>query len=200
MIALDAVLLAAGSSSRLGRPKQLLMHEGSSLLVRALSALAGGAEPRRLVVVLGAHASRLRALLAQVPVPCEVIENLGWAAGIGSSLRTGLAHLQGPPAAGVLVGVCDQPDVGADHFARMRAAFSRSPTRLVASGYAGARGVPALFPARLLPELIALPAAQGAKSLIERHAASGIEIPCPGAALDIDTEADYQRLLGTTPA
>jgi molybdenum cofactor cytidylyltransferase len=196
MIVVDAILLAAGPSSRLGRPKQLLPFAGGTLLERAGAALQG-ATPRRLIVVLGAGAAEVLAGLEAASFPFEAVENRAWRSGLGSSIRAGLAALdREPPADGVLLGVCDQPLVPAAHFTRLRDAFSSSPDSVVASAYGGTAGVPAVFPRALFTELRALPAAWGAKTVIVRQGARVLRVPCAEAAFDIDTAADYGSLLG----
>jgi molybdenum cofactor cytidylyltransferase len=195
MCTIDAILLAAGPSSRLGRPKQLLPFAGSTLLERGAAALLG-ARPRRLLVVLGAGAASIRPSLEEAPFDLEVIENRGWRAGVGASIRAGLAALdRHPPPDGVLIGVCDQPLVPAAHFTRLREAFVAAPERVVASVCASAVDLPAIFPRALFTELRVMPAAWGAPTLLARHGARVLRVPCAEAAFDIDTAADYGSLL-----
>jgi molybdenum cofactor cytidylyltransferase len=193
---IDAIVLAAGQSARLGQAKQLLRFAGRTLVARAVAAVAG-ATPRRLLVVVGARAPAIRAALATLAVPVEVVDNPDWQAGIGSSIRAGLQALDAAadPADGVLLAVCDQPLVEAAHFARLAAGFTATPRRIVASYYAGSAGVPALFPRDHFAELRDLPATSGARRIIARHAAQVVHMPCAEAAFDVDTGADYKRLL-----
>jgi molybdenum cofactor cytidylyltransferase len=196
MSVIDAILLAAGPSSRLGRPKQLLPFAGSTLVERGAAALLG-ATPRRLLIVLGAGSADVRASLDGAPFPFDIIENRDWASGLGSSMRAGLAALdRHPPPDGVLLGVCDQPLVPAAHFTRLRDAFAVAPERVVASVCGRAVGLPALFPRALFTELRALPASWGAQTVLTRHASRVVRVPCAEAAFDIDTAEDYGSLLG----
>jgi molybdenum cofactor cytidylyltransferase len=196
MIVVDAILLAAWSSSRLGRRKQLLPTGGGTSLAGAAAAFQGAA-PRRLLIVVAAGADELRASLKGAPFAFEVIENRGWQAGLGSSIRAGMAALdRDPPADGVLLGVCDQPLIPAAHFVRLRGVFSSSPDRIVASVHGGTTGVPALFPRALYTELRVLPAAWGVTPVIAHHARRVLRVPCAEAAFDNDTATDYGSLLG----
>ncbi len=183
------VVLAAGGSSRLGRPKQLLLHEGRTLVRRAAEAAVGaGCEP--VVVVLGAHGEAVAGELADLPV--RTVDNPEWREGMGGSLRVGVRAL--PEVDAVLVLLCDQLRVDAAHLKALMDTFTRTHAPIVASGYEGARGVPALFSRALLPELEALEADQGARKVIVRDPTRVVEVPLPGGGEDVDTAADLSRL------
>ncbi|MBN1204072.1 MAG: nucleotidyltransferase family protein [Myxococcaceae bacterium] len=192
------VLLAAGGSSRLGRPKQLLVHEGKTLVRRAAeAALAASRGP--VVVVLGAQAPAVTAELSGLPV--HTVHNAAWEAGMGGSLRLGLRELEArePPAAGAavdaaLVMLCDQLRVGAEHLRALVDAFTRTRAPIVASSYEGARGVPALFSRALFSELEALAPEQGARGVIAREPSRVVEVALAGGGEDVDTPADLPRL------
>jgi molybdenum cofactor cytidylyltransferase len=180
----DAVVVAAGESARLGRAKQLLPFKDTTLLGAAIEAVKGAA-PRRLMVVLGARADEIRPAVSGA----EVVHNPDWRFGMGSSIRAAVPHLDGD---GVLLALSDQPLVPASHFAAMRSAFEAQPRHIIASSYEGITGVPAIFPIFLLEELAHLDG--GARCLIARHP-EVVRLPCPEAAVDVDTEDDYRRLL-----
>ncbi|SEM98718.1 molybdenum cofactor cytidylyltransferase [Stigmatella aurantiaca] len=187
------VVLAAGSSSRLGRPKQLLLHEGQTLVRRtAEAAVAAGLLP--VVAVLGAHPEAVAAELAGLPV--HPVLNPAWAAGMGLSLRVGLRALP-PEVDAALVVLCDQLRVDAAHLAALVDTFTRTHAPIVASGYAGARGVPALFSRALFAELEALAPEEGARRVITREPSRVVEVALAGGDEDIDTAADLSRLTGT---
>ncbi|RYZ41017.1 MAG: nucleotidyltransferase family protein [Myxococcaceae bacterium] len=182
------VLLAAGGSSRLGQPKQLLRHEGTSLVRRAAEA-ALGAGP--VVVVLGARREDIAAELGGLSVRC--VDNPDWALGQGSSLHVGLRALP-PDVDGALVMLCDQLRVDAAHLRALVATFERTHAPIVASAYAGTRGVPALFSRTLFSELEALPPTDGARRLIARDPSRVVEVALPGGEEDVDTAPDLSRL------
>ncbi|GMT98777.1 nucleotidyltransferase family protein [Corallococcus caeni] len=183
------VVLAAGGSSRLGQPKQLLRHEGTSLVRRA-ARNALDASPV-VVVVLGARRDDVASELDGLTVRC--VDNPEWALGQGSSLRVGLRALP-PDVDGAVLMLCDQLRVDAAHLRSLISTFERTHAPIVASAYAGTRGVPALFSRALFPELEALPPTGGARGLIARDPSRVVEVALPGGEEDVDTAEDALRL------
>lgn len=192
------ILLAAGGSSRLGRPKQLLLYQGRTLLRHAAeTAFASGCRP--VVVVLGAQADRLRAEIAGLEV--VIADNPDWARGMGSSVRAGLRALEAsaPDAAGVVLMLCDQPLITAASLDALVQSHIDTSAPLVASEYGGTRGVPAFFGRSLFPDLLALKGEQGAKAVLAAHASEVVALPLPAGVWDVDTASDYERLQATRP-
>lgn len=190
------VVLAAGASTRMGTPKQLLSHEGQSLLRRAAD-VALNSICRPVVVVVGAHAEMLRRELNDLPV--QVVENGKWSEGMSSSIRAGVEALEGDdePAGGpeaVVLMLCDQPFVTSELLNQLVAAYRSGRAPIVASEYGGNCGVPALFSRPMFEELITLGGAEGARHLIARHADEVTAVPFARGTFDIDTPADYARL------
>ena len=184
-----AVVLAAGGSSRMGRPKQLLPFRGRTLLRHAAEvAVAAGGDP--VVVVLGAAADRLRGELDGLPV--TAVTNPDWQQGPGTSVRAGVAALPDGVTA-VVVLLADQPFVTADDLRALIAARLASGLPMAASAYGGAVGVPAVFARACFPDLLALDPAAGAKKLLSRHPDRVAVVPLAAGALDLDTPADYER-------
>jgi molybdenum cofactor cytidylyltransferase len=185
-----AILLAAGSSSRLGQPKQLVRHEGQSLLRRTASlAIASGASP--VIVVLGNSAAQLRPELAGLPV--SIVENSDWPTGMAGSLRCGLAQLLrlAPAVPAALLLVCDQPGLRVTHLRQLWEHQTQSNKVVAAQHHEGNPGVPAIFPARFFPRLAELQGDQGARAFLRQLPSSEIQIiPMPGAVADLDTQAD----------
>lgn len=191
-----AVILAAGSSSRMGRPKQLLRFDGETLLRRAaLAALGGGCDP--VVVVTGAHAERMRDELSGLDV--LEVENPRWETGMGSSVGAGVEKLleAQPGADAVVLLLCDQPFVTHEVVAGLVSTRRDTGRDVVASQYGESFGVPALFGRALFDELTRLEGHAGAKQVIQRHAASAHFVPFPGGEIDVDTPDDFSRLLAT---
>lgn len=188
-----AVILAAGSSSRMGRPKQTLHYRGESLLRRAaLAALDAGCRP--VVVVTGAHAELSRRELEGLDVR-EVLNTL-WETGMASSVRAGveaLVRADADTSAAVLM-LCDQPHVTADVISRLVEAHRATRKPVVASAYGEGFGVPALFGRALFAELARLEGAAGAKQVIKRHAAEAHFLSFPRGEVDVDTPDDFSRL------
>jgi molybdenum cofactor cytidylyltransferase len=182
---LHALVLAAGPSRRLGRPKQLLVHEGRTLVERAVdTAEASGAEG--VTVVVGAAAGAVAAPLAGRAV--QLVASPRWADGMGASLAAGVAGLPAD-CEGALVLLCDQPRVAPEAIARMAAAWRREPDRVVAAAYGGTAGAPAIFPRRLFPALRALAGDGGARARAAAAGAAALLVPLPEAAFDVDDEA-----------
>lgn len=144
----DAVLLAAGGSRRLGRPKQLLTREGEPLVRRA-ARLALATAPRRLLVVTGGAGDAVAAALHGLA--CERVDHDGWATGLAGSLRAAGDALGADAAPSVLVLGCDQPALAAAHLIALLAGAAGAASGCAATGHGGARvGIPAVVPAHWL--------------------------------------------------
>lgn len=186
------VLLAAGSSTRMGQLKQLLPWRGGTLLRHAAkTALATKCTP--VIVVLGANASQVRQELDGLPV--RILENEEWQSGIGSSLRAGVraALDEVPGLEGVLVTLADQPLVTAESLGRLLEAFRRKRPPIVAAAYDDTRGVPVVLGRAVLDDVLTLDCTAGAKWIIERHGKDVAAVELPEAAFDIDTPEEYAR-------
>ena len=193
-----AVILAAGESSRMGAPKQLLVVEGQPLIVRAVeAALASAAWP--VVVVLGAHAEKIRPLLARHPV--LIAENSAWSEGMASSIRVGVAMLAqfSRQLDAALVALCDQPAFSADTIAQLVAAQPTAGRSIVAAHYSGRHGAPALFLREHFETLTHLTGEEGARALLNGGASLVASVDLPALALDLDTPADYASLQKASP-
>ncbi len=187
---LHVIVLAAGASTRLGQPKQLVKLNGRPVLHTVVSnavAVAG----HSVTVVLGAHAQDLTRLLAHSSA--SVIVNRHWEEGLASSLRYGLAAA--PPAcAAALVMLGDQVAVTADDLKRLIGAWKGEDSVIAASVYQGHVGVPAIFPRWCFSELRELRGDRGARVILERHAHRLAHVPMPNAAIDLDTPEDLAAL------
>lgn len=185
------IILAAGSSSRLGTAKQALQYRGQTLLQRAIqSALAADCDT--VAVVLGANAEALQLTIADESV--HLFLNDGWEEGIASSIRCGINELQktAPQLTSIVLMLCDQPYVNASIINQL--IQKASPNKIVASTYNGTIGPPALFDRSFFPQLLSLSGHEGAKKIMLDHPDAIIEIPFPLGAIDIDTMADYDQL------
>ncbi|MDN3294023.1 nucleotidyltransferase family protein [Streptomyces ficellus] len=188
------LLLAAGGGRRLGgRPKALLEHRGRPLVEHAVGVLrAGGCQVVH--VVLGAAAGSVRER-ASLP-GCVLVDNPGWEEGMGSSLRAGLASLNGTGADAAVVSLVDQPGIGAEAVGRVVAAY-RSRSSLVAAAYAGKRGHPVLLGADRWADVAARAEGdRGARAYLKEHEASIVLVECGDVAepYDIDTAEDLAHL------
>lgn len=175
------VILAAGSSARLGQPKQLLDAGGEPLIRRiAAEMLASRAAP--IAVILGAHADAVAAALAGLDV--VIVQNPDHAEGVASSVRAAAAFAERTNADGLLIAVCDQPRLDRAHLDALIAAFDGGAP--IASAYGDTVGVPAILPRAALPRLAALRGDQGARAILRDDPATRA-IAWPDGALDLDT-------------
>ncbi len=193
MSSIAIVILAAGASTRMRMPKQLLRIHGRSLVRHAVDA-ALGSSCRPVVVVLGAHAEAIRPELEGLPV--QVVQNGRWAEGLSTSIRAGIEALPSAPDSpeAVVLTLCDQPFVESDSIEALVAAYRSTRRPIVASQYGGTLGVPTLFSRALLPELLALEGDTGARQVIQAHAATVWPVPCPQGAVDLDTPEDHAAI------
>jgi len=192
-IGISIIVLAAGSSSRLGESKQLILIDGKTLLEKsALAALNSGAE--HVVVVLGAQAALHKKVIEKLPV--KIVINDDWQKGMGNSLKAGLSHLTThyPETKAVIIMVCDQPFLTSEHLKKLITAFQKNPTEIVVSTYNQTNGVPALFSRSLFNQLLQLEDNQGARKIIHHHPGTLLQVAFPKGEIDLDTPEDLTRL------
>jgi len=187
-----AIIVAAGESRRLGQPKQLLPWRDSTLLAHAVTEAAAVCE--RVIVVTGAARETV-----ENAVPADLAEcvfNPDWRVGMGTSIAAGVRLADDADAALLLL--CDQPLIGRDDLAALLALWQNAPAVPAAAAYAGAAGVPAVFPRSWFARLTALRGDHGARALLRDNngmpAAAIPTLEMPSAATDIDTLEDLERL------
>ena len=192
-----AIILAAGGSTRLGRPKQLLMLHGETLVARVVRVVQA-ASLAPVVVVTGGNAPEVEAAVRGGGV--HAVFNPDWQDGMGGSVRTGIATLlsESPAIAATVLLVCDQPFVGADLLRLLGETYHATGKKIVAAEYGGTWGVPCLFNRSVFAELAALDGASGARAVIERHRSAGdaMAVAFPKGDWDVDTPADWERIAG----
>ena len=187
------IILAAGSSSRLGRPKQLLQVEGQSLIRRLIAEAVKSAAT--VVVVTGSGHEAIATELKEEAV--LMIENKVWAQGLGTSINAGMGFLKSlnKDIGVVILAVCDQPFVNAALFDEMIRLQKTSGKNIVACSYADTAGTPVLFKERYFDALQRLNEGEGAKQLLQRHREDLALLPFAQGVIDIDTTDDYTALL-----
>lgn len=190
---LGCIILAAGPSSRMGTPKQLIEFRGAPLVVHAVQA-ALEAPVWPVIVVLGAHAERIRPVLAKLPV--LAVENPAWPEGMASSIRCGIASLGefSRDLDGGVLALCDQPAFSAEAIRRLLRAQHETGLGIAAARYSGRNGAPALFSREYFPELLSLTGETGARTLLNRSPDLVASVEMPELELDLDTPADCERL------
>lgn len=199
MFRLGLIVLAAGESSRMGKPKQLLPFGKTTLLRHAvLTATQTALYP--IITVLGAHSEACREQIRDLPV--HIVTNRNWEMGMGSSIGFGIETLLriAPRSYGVLLMLHDQPLITNERLAKLVALKRSSHALIVSSSYEGTVGVPAIFDRKLFVALQGLRGVEGAKKVLNAHASKVLTVPTPEAAWDIDTPEEYQTLVASIDA
>jgi molybdenum cofactor cytidylyltransferase len=193
MAEIGAIILAAGSGSRIGRTKQLLKIDGESLVRRtAQSAVDAGLRP--IIVVTGSESDAVASELNGLGVTAAF--NPIWANGIGSSIRCGVSELLKASAAvdAAVILLCDQPRLTADVLLRLIAAFQKAGKAAAACEFAGTVGPPCCFGRSLFSELAKIPDRDGAKKVLMVDRIRLTKIAWAEGAIDIDTPSDWERV------
>ena len=189
------LVLAAGAGRRLGGPKALVrLTPGGPTLVETAVGRVRAAGCERVVVVVGAAGEQVVDAVSSLDV--EVVPATDWAEGMGASLRAGLASLTGTGARAALVSLVDQPGIGPEATARVRAAY-RDGTSLASAAYAGVRGHPVLLGAAHWAGIAASATGdRGARAYLAAHEGAITLVECGDVAeaFDIDTAADLGHL------
>ena len=190
------IILAAGRSSRLGRPKQLLPLHGEPLIRHTIGRVLASSLDQ-VILVVGHEAEQVRDVVADLPV--ETVHNPDAAAGQSTSVRAGLAALP-PDVEAVVFILGDQPGIDPAVIDALIAAWRTSGAPVAAPRYEDRMGNPVLFDRRVFPELAALAGDTGARPVVRAYHDSGdlqVVLVAGQAPPDIDTEADYAALIAT---
>ena len=188
------LLLAAGSSSRMGSPKMLLPFNGKTFLQHAIDEIKNS-NANGLVVVTGCCHQHLKGIL--LPQQINFVENKNWEEGMSSSIQTGTAYTiqQYPSTESIIIAVCDQPYISSSLLNELVAAKQKTGKGIIASTYNNMQGTPVLFSKKYFEQLKQLGGPYGAKKIIQGHANDMSAINFPKGAIDIDTVEDYENLL-----
>ena len=193
MSGIGILILAAGASTRLGQPKQLLSYQGKPLIRQmAEVAIASGCQPVGLV--LGSNYQEINSYLSNLKL--HIFYNKNWSTGMASSIQCGLKELLilSPELDAIVLMVCDQPFVSPDLIQQLIAGYQRSHYPIVASEYADILGVPALFDRAFFPDLFQLQGDRGAQSIIRQNRSCVLGIPFAKGVIDIDTPQNLSFL------
>lgn len=187
-----AIVLAAGGSRRLGRPKQLLTRDGETLVHRAVR-LAATTQPQRILLVTGAHAPDIAAACADLPV--QIVDNPAWRQGMGSSLRAAAQALSlDAGLRACLLLACDQPALQAAHLHALLAAAQRSRAQCAVTDYGEACGIPAVVTMALLAH--APEGDRGLRAVLAALPADDVaRVYNSQLALDVDTAEDLRAAI-----
>ncbi len=189
------ILLAAGSSLRMGSPKQLLSYQGKTLLERIVDTVQKVFGQHQIVVVLGAHHHEVSSAIKDKNI--RIVINKDWKSGMSSSIKSGMKALSGffPEMESCFISVCDQPYLYDTLFLEMFQMQETSSKGIVASEYKGTLGVPALFSKKYFDLLMTLTGEQGAKKIIQQNRNDVFPFQFEKGAVDIDTPSDYNQLI-----
>jgi len=192
---ISAIVLAAGESRRMGRPKQLLTWQGKTLLQHVLESLINS-DADEIILVLGHEAEAIRKSLTEFQI--KIVINPDYNQGMASSLRQGLLAMD-PRSEAFLVLLADQPGIGPEIMNRMIREFQRADPRrgIVRPVYRGLRGHPVLIGVRYLQETLQLQGDVGARQILVNHPTDilEIEVDQDGILKDIDTPEEYQKYM-----
>lgn len=188
------IILAAGSSSRFGSPKQNFIYQGKTLLQRAIQTALTCLHCEQVIVVLGANEELIRSNIDDQAV--HVTYNAYWHEGMGSSIRIGVAEMLKlePRITSIILMLCDQPFVDSFLISQLMEKKEINDCGIIASSYRDILGAPALFDVKYFPELLNMQGHEGAKTIIATHADDVFTLPFPLGAIDIDTTEDLERL------
>lgn len=187
-----AIVLAAGSSTRMGRSKQLLKINSETLIRKTVkTALEAGA--KETVVVLGANIEQIKSELSDLSV--HTVTNPEFEKGMGSSLKCGVKYVmkKNPDVEAVMILVCDQPLLNSVHLKKIIEEYLITKSPIVASFYSGSNGVPALFNKSMFGKLLAIEDQHGAKKTIGQNPTLVKSIDFPDGVVDLDTPEDLEK-------
>jgi molybdenum cofactor cytidylyltransferase len=196
---ISAIVLAAGASSRMGRPKAALPlgQTGETTLSRVVRTLLDGGAPN-VVVVAGAHLDAVRSAMPAREPRARVIEHAGWQKGQLSSLLAGLDTVDDPLLEAALVTLVDVPLVRSSTVAEVIAAWRRTRAPIVRPASGERHGHPVMFDRSVFSDLRSADPNTGAKAVfaIHRDRIVNVTVEDAGAFEDIDTPADYEKISG----
>lgn len=188
-----AVVLAAGGSSRMGKPKLLLPWNDHTMIEETVDqTLQGGYD--EVVVVVGPDRQQMQELLASRPV--KIAFNLNYRSGMSSSIKAGVSFVDATASAFAIV-LGDQPRISAKTHSLVLAQFRKAKRGICVPTYEGQPGHPVIFSAEYKPRMFSLQGDNGAKSIIERHREDVVELAlkAPEILPSINSQKDYEEQL-----
>lgn len=190
------IILAAGSSSRMGQPKQLLKYKDTSLLRHAVETAQASRGKGPLLVVTGALHDEL--FKECVGLNISVAHNTNWQQGMATSIHTGLRALTraNTNTTGALIMLCDQPLITTEHLNNLLDMFAHHRSQvIVATAFANVVGSPCIFSREVFEALYQLKGDKGARQIFDEPPQKLVTVPFKPAAVDVDTMEDYEGLL-----
>lgn len=184
--------MAAGSSSRLGRPKQLLPFRSETLIEHSIKTAIS--TNRNCNVVLGSNYNAIKNQIEKYPL--TVFNHQDWSKGMGSSISFGLKEVlkKQPNLDDVLILLCDQPYIDSELLNTLFQNHFDKLQLITACSYGNAFGVPAIFNKKIFPDLLKLKGDKGAKKIISDNPNGVLYIDFPEGNIDIDQVEDLKYL------
>lgn len=191
---LAIIILAAGNSSRLGSPKQLLPYAQKTLLQHAIDSAKASSAANDVIVVLGSRKTLIENKIDHNEI--TIVENSNWESGIASSIKAGVNALKDISTENdaIILMACDQPFASAEILKSLVHEQARSGKAIVGCSYENTKGIPALFHKSIFSELLSLEGDIGAKKLFEKYREEVSFISFQDGGIDIDTTEDYKNL------
>jgi molybdenum cofactor cytidylyltransferase len=188
------IILAAGSSSRMGQPKQQLVYRQQTLLQHAIQTTAAIMDHKTIVVLGARHETILSDVDSKI---ADIVINPDWEQGMASSIKSGITALQTlyPQAQSTLLMLCDQPFVTTELLQLLIENGGGNENSIVACTYQDTIGTPVLLGKQWFNELLNLQGQEGAKKLLIQNQDQVLIVPFSQGGIDIDTPEDYQQLL-----
>ncbi|MEY4539405.1 MAG: hypothetical protein RLZZ306_1162 [Bacteroidota bacterium] len=188
---LSILILAAGDSSRLGSPKQLITFEGTTLIEKVTETALSVSE--QVLIILGGNSEMILPKLEAFRNNISTVFNPNWQEGMGNSIRLGVENLANKSDL-ILILLSDQPFVSKVLLQDMLQTYASSQNSIVACVYNNTLGVPILFDKSIFPELLKLSGDRGAKSFLHLYKDKISTIDFPEGIIDIDTSEDVENL------
>jgi molybdenum cofactor cytidylyltransferase len=186
------IILAAGNSSRMGEPKQLMKFNNKTFLQHIIEeSREANLDP--VICVTGYESEQISRAVMGIPV--TIVYNEQWSEGMGTGISAGIKQLLPSDVDSVILAVSDQPYVSSDLFAKMLTLKDQSGKRIVASSYAGTLGTPVLFDREYFNQLKSLQGNMGAKNIVSGNMADVCSVEFEKGSFDIDTKEDYIKLI-----
>jgi molybdenum cofactor cytidylyltransferase len=189
-----ALLLAAGTSSRMGDFKQLMPFRGRTFVEACVETLLASKADETIVVV-GHRAEDVRRAIERLPV--RIVSNDDYLEGMASSIKVGVRAVDEGETDAILVALCDQPHVPTSVVDTVIAAYKASNALIVTPTIAGDSGHPVIFDLSLRDEILAVDPSEGLRAVTYAHRAERLRVPVDTVAIidDVDTPEDYDRIV-----
>ena len=186
------IILAAGNSSRMGEPKQLMKFKSKTFLQHIIEE-SKEANLNPVICVTGYQSDQISKAIAGMNV--IIVNNEQWSEGMGTGISAGIKEALQSDLDSVILAVSDQPYVSSGLFAKMLTLKDKSGKKIVASSYAGTLGTPVLFDKEYFNQLISLHGNQGAKNIVHMNMFDVVTVKFEKGSIDIDTKEDYEKLI-----